>query len=97
MLGGRDTIPINFEWALTEVICNLEIMNNLIELWAGISKCMNQIFPILPYLHTIVKKTFHLHPPGPMTLGHVNVKDVQILHYKILANMCGSEYMGYWS
>jgi cytochrome P450 len=52
--------------------------------------------PNLPYLHAIVKEIFRLHPFGPMTLGHVNVKDVQDLHYKLFANMCGSEYMGYW-
>lgn len=27
MFGGGDTIPISLEWALTEVIHNLEIMN----------------------------------------------------------------------
>jgi len=42
--------------------------------------------PNLPYLHTIIKETFCLHPPGALTLGHLNVKDVQLLHYKIPAN-----------
>ncbi len=54
--------------------------------------------PNLPYLHAIVQETFRLHPPGPMTLGHVNVKDAQILQYKnSYKYKCGSEYMGYWS
>ncbi len=42
--------------------------------------------PNFLYLHVIVQETFHLHLPGPMTLGHINVKNAQILHYKIPTN-----------
>jgi cytochrome P450 len=42
--------------------------------------------PNLLYLHAIIQETFDLHPLGPMSLGHVNIKNVQILHYKIPTN-----------
>jgi cytochrome P450 len=90
MLGGGDTIAIGLEWALAEVIHHLKIMKRAQEELDRVV-CRNRRvhesdLPNLPYLHAIAQETFRLHPPSPMTLGHVNVKDAQILQYKILAN-----------
>jgi cytochrome P450 len=90
MLGGGDTTTIGLEWALAEVIHHLEIMKRAQEELDRVVGRNRQVhesdLPNLPYLHAIVQETFRLHPPSLMTLGHVNVKDAQILQYKILAN-----------
>jgi len=90
MLGGGDTIAIGLEWALAEVIHHPEIMKRAqeeLDRVVGRNRRVHESdLPNLPYLHAIVQETFRLHPPGPMTLGHVNVKDAQILQYKIPAN-----------
>jgi cytochrome P450 len=78
------------EWALAEVIHNPEIMNRAREELDKVVGTNRQVhesdFPNLPYLRTIVKETLRLHPPAVLTLGHLNVKDAQLLHYKIPAN-----------
>jgi len=81
---------VALEWALAEIIHNPEIMNRAQEELDKVVGTNRQVhesdLPNLPYLHTIIKETFCLHPPGALTLGHLNVKDVQLLHYKIPAN-----------
>ncbi|CAK9200578.1 unnamed protein product [Sphagnum troendelagicum] len=90
LAGGGDTTTTALEWALTEIIHNPEIMNRAQEELDRIMGTNRRVhesdLPNLPYLHSIVKETFRLHPPSPLTIGHVNVKDVQVLHYKIPAN-----------
>ncbi|CAK9260332.1 unnamed protein product [Sphagnum jensenii] len=90
MFGGADTIAIGLEWALAEVIHHLEIMKRAqeeLDRVVGRNRRVHESdLPNLPYLHAIIQETFRLHPPGPMTLGHVNVKNAQILQYQIPAN-----------
>jgi len=90
LAGGMDPTTIALEWALTEIIHNPEIMNRAqeeLDRVVGTNRRVHESdLPNLPYLDSIVKETFRLHPPSPFTLGRVNVKDAQLLHYKIPAN-----------
>jgi coumaroylquinate(coumaroylshikimate) 3'-monooxygenase len=90
LAGGGDTTAIAMEWALAEIIHNPEIMNRAQEELDRVVGTNRQVhesdLPNLPYLHTIILETFRLHPPSALTMGHLNVKNAQLLHYKIPAN-----------
>jgi cytochrome P450 len=90
LAAGGVATAMALEWALAEVIHNPEIMNRAqeeLDRVVGTNRRVQESdLPNLPYLHAIVKETLRLHPSGALTFGHVNVKDAQLLHYKIPAN-----------
>jgi len=84
-----ETSSNTLEWALSELIHHLEIMKRAhgeLDRVAGKNRAVIELdLPNLPYLQAIVKKTLRLHPAVPMAIPHYNIKDSQILNYKVPA------------
>ncbi len=77
------------EWALSELVHHPEIMKKAheeLDRVVGKNRAVIESdLPNLPYLQAIVKETLRLHPAVPMAIPHYNLKDSQILNYKIPA------------
>ncbi|RVW41128.1 cytochrome P450 76T24 isoform X2 [Vitis vinifera] len=89
-VAGTDTTSSTVEWAMAELLCNPE----------KIAKAQKEIRGVLgnegivqesdiskfPYLQSIVKETFRLHPPAPLLVPHKAETDVEICGFTIPKN-----------
>jgi cytochrome P450 len=86
-VAGTDTTASTLEWAMTEVVCNPEIM---LKAKRELEKMIGSGVPIeesdiakLPYLQAIIKETLRLHPPVPFLLPRKAERNVDIGGYTI--------------
>ncbi len=84
IIRGTDTSATTLKRSLNELIHHLEIMKKAqeeLDKVVGRNRLVLELdLHNLPYLHTIVKKNFHLHLPFRILLPHVNSKDTQNLN-----------------
>ncbi|CAI0427509.1 unnamed protein product [Linum tenue] len=72
-LAGGDTSPVTVEWAMSELMKNPEKMNKVQrevrEMFDKRGKVVDDAcFNELHYLKSVVKETFRLHPPVPLSI-----------------------------
>ncbi|WJX14716.1 hypothetical protein P8452_04936 [Trifolium repens] len=86
-VAGTDTTASTLEWAMTEVVCNPEIM---LKAKRELEQMIGSGVPIeesdiakLPYLQAIIKETLRLHPPVPFLLPRKAERNVDICGYTI--------------
>ncbi|KAK1313368.1 Cytochrome P450 93A3 [Acorus calamus] len=85
-VAGTDTSSITIEWALAELINHPSVLSKAraeIESIIGKTRLVEETdIPNLPYLQSIVKETFRLHPPAPFILREAT-KDCVVSGYDI--------------
>ena len=90
LVGGTNTVATSLEWGLAELIHYPHILKKVHEELDRVVGRDRQVqeadLPDLPYLQAVVKETFRLHPPVPMTLPHTNPKAACVQGYDIPAN-----------
>ncbi|WJX14718.1 hypothetical protein P8452_04938 [Trifolium repens] len=86
-VAGTDTTASTLEWAMTEVVCNPQIM---LKAKRELEQMIGSGLPIeesdiakLPYLQAIIKETLRLHPPVPFLLPRKAERNVDIGGYTI--------------
>ncbi|KAL3653129.1 hypothetical protein CASFOL_002810 [Castilleja foliolosa] len=86
--AGTDTTAIATEWAIAELMNNPNILKKAqqeIDQVIGSDRLVQESDgPNLPYLQTIIKETFRLHPPIPM-LSRKSTSDCVINGYMVPA------------
>ncbi|CAA6654611.1 unnamed protein product [Spirodela intermedia] len=88
-LGGSDTSASTTEFGMLELILNPRVMKKAQEEVRRVvgTKPMAEDSDIanLPYLNLVVKEILRLHPPLPLSVPHMSLKDVNICGYDIPA------------
>ncbi|KAL1222110.1 Cytochrome P450 71A26 [Cardamine amara subsp. amara] len=88
-VGGTDTSFTLMEWAMTELLRHPECLNKLQEEVRTICKdksCVSEEYiQDMKYLKAVIKETFRLHPPLPLTVPHESTQDVRLRDYYIPA------------
>ncbi|XP_050223178.1 cytochrome P450 736A117-like [Mercurialis annua] len=88
-VAGTDTTYTLMEWVMTELLRHPEIMKRVQNEIREIAK--DKIFISetdlnkLPYLKAVIKETFRMHPPVPLLLPRVAMKDVKLQGYGVEA------------
>ncbi|TMW81576.1 hypothetical protein EJD97_008836 [Solanum chilense] len=87
LLAGSDTTTSTIEWAMAELIKNVESMKKVqeeleIELSESDYLKESQLLQ-MSYIQACVKETLRLHPPGPLLLPHRAIKTCQVMSYTI--------------
>ncbi|KAJ9680874.1 hypothetical protein PVL29_020012 [Vitis rotundifolia] len=89
-VAGTDTTSSTVEWAMAELLCNPEKMAKAQKEIRGVlgNEGIVQESDIskLPYLQSIVKETFRLHPPAPLLVPHKAETNVEICGFTIPKN-----------
>ncbi|RVX01095.1 Geraniol 8-hydroxylase [Vitis vinifera] len=89
-VAGTDTTSSTVEWAMAELLCNPEKMAKAQKEIRGVlgNEGIVQESDIskFPYLQSIVKETFRLHPPAPLLVPHKAETDVEICGFTIPKN-----------
>ncbi|KAF3672742.1 hypothetical protein T459_00373 [Capsicum annuum] len=85
--AGSDTITSTIEWAMAELIKNVEPMKKVQEeLEIELSKSdylkESQLLQ-MSYVQACVKETLRLHPPAPLLLPHRAIESCQVMSYTI--------------
>ncbi|XP_026451579.1 geraniol 8-hydroxylase-like [Papaver somniferum] len=82
-----DATNMTTEWAMSELVRNIEIMNNLkaeIAQVVGHERRMEESdMENLPYLHAVIQETLRLHPPAPLSIPRNVIKDIEVTGYLI--------------
>ena len=98
-VGGTDTSSIIVEWALAELLANLDKMDLLqseLKRIVGEKKLVDiSDLPNLPYLSAVVKETMRMHPVLPLLLPHKLTQSCELLGYEILADT--EVYINVWA
>ncbi|KAK7391054.1 hypothetical protein VNO78_19373 [Psophocarpus tetragonolobus] len=86
-VAGTDTTASTLEWAMTELVCNPEVMSKAKQELEQMTSKGNPIeeedISKLAYLGAVVKETLRLHPPVPFLLPRKADRDVEIGDYTI--------------
>ncbi|RDX86084.1 Flavonoid 3'-monooxygenase, partial [Mucuna pruriens] len=85
--AGTDTSSSTVEWAIAELIRNplnmIQVQQEL-DTVVGRDRLVTELdLPQLPYLQAVVKETFRLHPPTPLSLPRVAEESCEIYGYHI--------------
>ncbi|KAM7269948.1 hypothetical protein ACFE04_029162 [Oxalis oulophora] len=85
--AGMDTTAIAVEWGMAELIKNPRVQQKAqeeLDRVIGFERVLTELdFSNLPYLQSIVKETFRLHPPTPLMLPHRANADAKIGGYDV--------------
>ncbi|KAG4932567.1 hypothetical protein JHK87_046569 [Glycine soja] len=85
--AGTDTSSSTIEWAIAELIRNPRVMVRVqqeMDTVVGRDRLVTELdLPQLPYLQAVVKETFRLHPPTPLSLPRVATESCEIFDYHI--------------
>ncbi|KAF3776951.1 Flavonoid 3'-monooxygenase [Nymphaea thermarum] len=85
--AGTDTSTSTVEWAIAELIRRPHIQKKVqaqLDSIVGRDRLVNESdIPNLTYLLAIVKETFRLHPPTPLSLPHIARESCQVAGYHI--------------
>ncbi|XP_072989667.1 indole-2-monooxygenase-like [Typha latifolia] len=86
-LGGTDTSYITLEWAIAELVKNLEAMKKLQEEVRRIAHGKEIVeaedLIEMSYLSAVIKEVLRFHPPGPLLIARESMEDCQIEGYQI--------------
>ncbi|MBA0746885.1 hypothetical protein Gogos_009358, partial [Gossypium gossypioides] len=84
-MAGSETTSSTVEWALTELLCNLESM---VKVKAELSRVVGPNKRVeesdiqnLHYLNAVIKETFRLHPPIPFLVPRRAMRDTEFMGY----------------
>ncbi|KAI7751770.1 hypothetical protein M8C21_027103 [Ambrosia artemisiifolia] len=87
--AATETTQTGLEWTLSELIKNPRVMNKLqqevTEIAQGRAMISEEDLEKMPYLKAVIKEALRLHPPLPLLLPRISVKDVKIMGYDIEA------------
>ncbi|XP_042009249.1 cytochrome P450 71A8-like [Salvia splendens] len=87
--AGTDTTSVFLEWAMTELLRNPTVMQNLQNEVREIAKDSSNITEYdlerMHYLKAVIKETLRYHPPVPLLVPRVASKDVKIKGYDVAA------------
>jgi len=90
LAGGTATAATSMEWGLAELIHHPHMLKRVheeLDSVVGRDRLVEETdLPNLPYFRAVVKETFRLHPPAPMSLPHTNPKPARVQGYDIPAN-----------
>lgn len=79
---GTDTTALLTEWVMAELILHPEIQEKLqreMDSVVGKRTVIDADVAALPYLQSVVKETFRVHPPGPLlSWARLSTSDVQL-------------------
>lgn len=85
--AGTDTSASTVEWALTELIRHPKMMAQAqqeLDSAVGRDRAVSDLdLPQLPFLQAVVKETFRLHPPTPLSLPRMAAESCEINGYHI--------------
>ncbi|PKA63091.1 Flavonoid 3'-monooxygenase [Apostasia shenzhenica] len=85
--AGSDSTSITSEWALAELIRHPDVLSRAQEELDAVVGCGRLVsesdLPNLPFLQAVVKETFRLHPPGPLSVPRIAVEDCEVDGYLI--------------
>ncbi|ESW27239.1 hypothetical protein PHAVU_003G185500 [Phaseolus vulgaris] len=85
--AGTDTPSSTIEWAMAELIRNPRSMVRVrqeIDSVVGEDRLVTELdLPHLPYLQAVVKETFRLHPPTPLSIPRISEESCEIFGYHI--------------
>ncbi|XP_038878698.1 flavonoid 3'-monooxygenase [Benincasa hispida] len=85
--AGTDTSASTVEWALTELIRHPKMMAQAqqeLDSVVGRDRAVSDLdLPQLVYLQAVVKETFRLHPPTPLSLPRMAAESCEINGYHI--------------
>ncbi|OMO53909.1 Cytochrome P450 [Corchorus capsularis] len=85
--AGMDTTAIAAEWAMAELIKNPRVQQKAqeeLDRVVGFERVMSETdFSSLPYLQSVTKEAFRMHPPTPLMLPHKANANVKIGGYDI--------------
>ncbi|KAL3517036.1 hypothetical protein ACH5RR_023938 [Cinchona calisaya] len=89
-VAGTDTTSTTVEWAMAELLRSPEKLSKaraeLKEVIGEREIVQESDIPKLPYLQSVIKETFRLHPPGPLLVPHKANDDVEINGYMVPKN-----------
>ncbi|XP_047975773.1 cytochrome P450 71A8-like [Salvia hispanica] len=87
--AGTDTTSVFLEWAMTELLRNPTVMQNLQNEVRETAKDSSNIteddLERMHYLKAVIKETLRYHPPVPLLVPRVASKDVKIKGYDVAA------------
>ncbi|XP_051138641.1 cytochrome P450 98A3-like [Andrographis paniculata] len=85
--AGMDTTTITVEWAMAELVRNPRVQQKAqdeLDRVVGTDRVMTEAdIPNLPYLQSVTKECFRMHPPTPLMLPHKANADVKIGGYHV--------------
>ncbi|XP_042008861.1 cytochrome P450 736A117-like [Salvia splendens] len=88
-VGGTDTISTAMEWTMSELLQNPAVMKKLQHEVRGILKQKQEItnddLQKMHYLKVVIKEAMRLHPPLPLLVPRLAIKDVQVKGFDISA------------
>ncbi|XP_024993052.1 geraniol 8-hydroxylase-like [Cynara cardunculus var. scolymus] len=101
-VAGTHSTSSTVEWAMTELIRNPDKMatarSELVKLMQHDNRNIEERDIIqLPYLRSIIKETFRLHPPAPFLVPHEAIHDVEVRGFVVPKNaqiLCNVWAMG---
>ncbi|KAL6955776.1 unspecific monooxygenase [Sarracenia purpurea var. burkii] len=88
--AGTDTTYTALEWAMTELLRNPRVMEQLQKEIRETSKSHQPIvteddLDQMKYLKAVIKETLRLHPPIPLLVPRMSTSDVKVLGFDITA------------
>ncbi|PKA59855.1 Flavonoid 3'-monooxygenase [Apostasia shenzhenica] len=85
--AGTDTTSSTVEWALAQLIREPGLLfkaQNELDSVVGRARLVSESdLPNLPFLQSVVKETFRLHPPTPLSLPRIAAADCEVDGYLI--------------
>nr|AYV88862.1 cytochrome P450 oxidase CYP76A54 [Polygala tenuifolia] len=86
-MAGGETTSSTIEWALTELLCNPQVMGKakaeLAQVVGSKRNVEESDIENLPYLQAVIKETMRLHPPIPLLVPRRAIQDTQFMGYDI--------------
>ncbi|GAV65150.1 LOW QUALITY PROTEIN: p450 domain-containing protein, partial [Cephalotus follicularis] len=91
--AGTDTTFITLDWAMTELIMNSKVMEKAqAEVRSIVGErevVLESDLPHLDYMQAVIKETYRLHPPAPVSVPRESMEDITIDGYDIPAKTRG--------
>lgn len=97
--AGTDTTFITLDWAMTELIMNPQVMEKAqAEVRSAVGErryVQESDLHQLPYMKSVIKEVFRLHPAAPVSVPRESIKDAIIDGYNIPAK--SRIYVNVWA
>ena len=87
--AGTETSATTTVWAMSELILNPHLIKQAqeeLDAVVGVGRLVQELdIPKLPYLRAIVKETFRLHPPAPLSVPRESTQPSQVMGHNFPA------------